>query len=65
MVAPCKDCADRHVGCHATCKAYIAYAVERERYRQDKAKEGVMYGSQRVYRAMRKRVLQEKGGHKP
>lgn len=21
--APCKDCENRHVGCHSTCEAYI------------------------------------------
>ena len=22
MVAPCKDCTERHVGCHSTCQGY-------------------------------------------
>lgn len=25
---PCKDCADRDVGCHARCEKYLAYRAE-------------------------------------
>jgi len=34
--APCKDCPDRTVGCHASCEKYIAFAAERERIRTEK-----------------------------
>jgi ribosomal protein S4 len=27
--APCKDCPDRKVGCHSTCKKYLAFRQER------------------------------------
>lgn len=34
---PCKDCAERHTGCHASCLKYAAYKQaleeEKERYR--------------------------------
>lgn len=30
MNAPCKDCKDRHAGCHSECERYQAYAAERE-----------------------------------
>lgn len=34
--APCRDCANREVGCHAGCEAYKAYAERRERVRQNR-----------------------------
>lgn len=37
MTVPCKDCADREVGCHANCQRYRDYAAERENVRQIKA----------------------------
>ena len=29
-VAPCKNCDERRVGCHAVCKRYIAWQVDHE-----------------------------------
>lgn len=34
--APCKDCKERHVGCHAECEMYKEYAEENRR-RHDEA----------------------------
>lgn len=28
LKAPCKGCADRHLGCHASCDRYIEYKTE-------------------------------------
>lgn len=28
--APCKDCADRHSGCHSECEAYQNYTAARK-----------------------------------
>lgn len=39
MKAPCKGCADRAVGCHASCGKYIEYAEERRQARERKAKD--------------------------
>ena len=39
MSNECMDCAKRHVGCHSTCEAYIAFAKEREEFRQMLRKE--------------------------
>lgn len=36
MDAPCKDCPDRVVGCHATCERYIAYDEQRKAIRAQK-----------------------------
>ena len=30
ITAPCKDCADRHVGCHSSCEKYQAFHRENE-----------------------------------
>lgn len=30
MTAPCKDCQNRALGCHETCKDYAAYKKERD-----------------------------------
>ena len=35
MNAPCKNCADRFVGCHATCEKYKQYTIENERLKQE------------------------------
>lgn len=29
--APCKDCADRSLGCHDTCERYIDFATKRKK----------------------------------
>ena len=34
--APCKDCQDRHSGCHPQCEAYKLYAEKREQARQER-----------------------------
>lgn len=32
VISPCKDCPDRHVGCHGTCKRYKEWdTANRER----------------------------------
>jgi hypothetical protein len=28
MLAPCKDCQERHIGCHAECERYIKFKEE-------------------------------------
>ena len=31
MKGACKDCADRHIGCHSDCERYAADVAERRR----------------------------------
>lgn len=31
--APCKDCKDRHLGCHDTCEKYLEFKHENETYK--------------------------------
>ena len=34
MQGPCKNCADRKIGCHSVCKAYNKFVEEKEKERQ-------------------------------
>lgn len=34
MQAPCKDCADRALGCHSVCEKYKEYAKQNEERRK-------------------------------
>lgn len=31
---PCKDCSDRHVGCHATCERYLEWQTTYYEYKE-------------------------------
>lgn len=37
--SPCKDCPDRHVGCHAHCAKYAEFDQECEKIRKARAVE--------------------------
>lgn len=39
IIAPCKDCSERHPGCHADCQAYKTYSLELCRQREKKQAE--------------------------
>lgn len=32
--APCKNCTERHVGCHAGCEKYALFCAENERLKE-------------------------------
>lgn len=34
MIAPCKECTERILGCHCTCERYICYAAICEEHRK-------------------------------
>lgn len=34
MIAPCKDCPDRHIGCHGKCEKYQEYDAEQKKIRE-------------------------------
>ena len=34
MKNPCKDCPDRHLGCHSKCERYKAWKKEREELKE-------------------------------
>lgn len=58
----CRDCQERHIGCHGTCPDYIAFKSEREQEleRINKEKANVAMLGTYVYEA-KKRV--KKRGH--
>lgn len=37
MRNPCKGCEDREVGCHADCKRYADWKVEKDRLREERS----------------------------
>mgnify|MGYP007007438925 CR=1 FL=1 len=36
---PCKNCADRKIGCHGVCKDYIEYQSRNEQIKKNKKKQ--------------------------
>lgn len=63
LSAPCKDCEDRHEGCHAECERYKVYKNEREAakkwLKEQSDADGV--GCERGIR-LRERMRRKKGG---
>ncbi len=57
-VAPCKDCKDRHIGCHADCDKpeFLHWQEKRETVRE-KRREAVMEMQDRYYKDDRYRKL--------
>lgn len=60
MTAPCKDCQDRHEGCHGECERYKAYAAEREainaKKREAASADGYLFAKiKKLNRTKRKR----------
>ena len=41
MNSPCKDCPDRHIGCHSDCDKYINYRKELEQLKEQQYKENL------------------------
>ncbi len=62
----CKDCPNRHVGCHATCPDYAAFKLEQEKIKelkqQERAADGV--GAVRKQRCSRIILQRKKNGLK-
>nr|DAH32760.1 MAG TPA: hypothetical protein [Caudoviricetes sp.] len=49
MNAPCKDCPERHMGCHSECEKYIAYHQFREEVLKRKEQDRVRCKSNRKW----------------
>lgn len=32
--SPCRNCVDRHIGCHAACQGYQDFAEKQEQYKE-------------------------------
>lgn len=63
MRAPCKDCPDRHPGCHGQCEAYKAFRAQRDAAIAEKQKDAdvlnyVIMNEERISR--RKHVTRRK-----
>ena len=48
-IAPCKDCKDRHIGCHSKCEKYLEYKkeVQKAKHREKidkKIEDDIWYG---------------------
>ena len=39
VTAPCKDCADREVGCHSKCEKYLEFRKECDIAREQKIRQ--------------------------
>ena len=60
MIAPCKDCVERHVGCHASCPRYAEYKAVCEDRREVRIKmqpiaDYTFYVTKRVQKAAHRR----------
>ena len=47
--APCKDCKDRHIGCHGKCEKYLEYKKELQKAKHrekidKKIEDDIWYG---------------------
>lgn len=64
MKAPCKDCLDRHQGCHSECEKYIAFRKERDELNELKHQENEKYYGRfaKYNRALAKRYEENKKG---
>ena len=41
MKNPCKDCAERHVGCHGTCESYKDWKAENDAKKAEQQKKRI------------------------
>ena len=42
ILSPCKDCTDRHIGCHSTCEKYIDFRKRCDKEREDRLRNSAM-----------------------
>lgn len=47
MIAPCRECKARFVGCHARCEKYLAYRKERDKIAKAKMIEEATWATWR------------------
>lgn len=56
--SPCKDCNDRHVGCHGSCEEYLAFDRERKALNEDRYNAQREIYDNEIYRKRKKRTQQ-------
>ena len=54
IVAPCKNCGNRHYGCHDTCEKYIAFSNARQKYNKERWEEQQIEVKSYCYDTIRK-----------
>ena len=42
--APCKDCPDRHIGCHSECDKFADYTIRQEQSRATARRRSIANG---------------------
>ena len=62
MTPPCKDCAERIIGCHGKCPKYAEFHAECEKRRSERNMECVVRISPRVIQARAAKLKREKQG---
>ena len=62
MKPPCKNCEDRHQGCHAECESYAEYRdfCDKQRSRRHDVQLVNSYGFDRIAKAVKIREWQNK-----
>ena len=62
MSTPCKDCAERDVGCHSACTRYVEYKMQVDASREDRRrqKESCAYFYDKEKKVHQLRVQYEK-----
>jgi hypothetical protein len=62
MMSPCKDCADRVLGCHSSCESYQAYTekVKALRERRIADCDFIGYQKEQIHKQVRKRNMRRK-----
>lgn len=62
MIAPCKDCKERHINCHSECLEYKLWKIyEAEEKKRLKKLKVELYDSRRIHGMSRLEYLARKG----
>lgn len=54
MMSPCKECPDRFLGCHSTCKRYLTFKESYEHFKEEKYKQEELERSLRLIHSKRR-----------
>lgn len=58
--SPCKDCVDRHIGCHARCERYATYKAKNAQIKEARHVEAIKDTVDTKQRLERKKTLLER-----
>lgn len=57
LIAPCKDCEERQIGCHSTCEKYLQYRALKDKQNKDRVKQAFQDWEQNEIERERKRKM--------